>query len=63
MHNSDIVELAEIGAATYMYKKDPQTFGNIIKSYLIFSLIALVIFAILATVMIVKFGRQEDLNQ
>lgn len=62
MHDSALVDLAEIGAATYAYKQNPKAFGQIVKSYLVFSLIAFVIFAILATVMIVKFGSFSSNN-
>jgi len=52
----ELVELAEIGAATYAYKQNPKAFASIVKSYLIFSLIALVIFVILVVVMMKKFS-------
>ena len=58
----ELVELAEIGAATYAYKQNPKAFASVVKSYLIFSLIAFIIFVILAVVMVEKFGKMPKYN-
>jgi len=51
--------LAEAALVTAAYNRDPKAFGSAVKSYMVFSLIAFIIFVVVFIVIALKFGKSS----